>query len=69
MRKLAVYDSIKQREIFAITLTHDQTLKAVNGALAELRELADGHNTQGWINEYDLTWSTNQCVDKHHLEA
>lgn len=68
MRKLAVYDSSKQREIFSITLTQGQTAQAVNSALAELRELAEGHGIDGWINEYDLTWSADQCANKHSLD-
>lgn len=68
MRKLAVYDFDKQKEVFAITLTHDQTAKAIAQALEELRELASGHGIDGWINEYDLAWSKTQCVNKHLID-
>ena len=68
MIKLAVYDSSKQQEVFIITLMHDQSARAFNSAMAELRELADGHNIDGWINEYDLTFSGDHCVDKHSIE-
>lgn len=68
MRKLAVYDQAKSKEVFAITLVYDQTTQARNCALEELRNLAQGHSIEGWINEYDLEFSTNECVDKHHLE-
>ena len=68
MKKLAVYDLAKQREVFKIELVYNSTSQAVSSALAELRELAEGHNIDGWINEYDLTWSKTDCVNKHSLE-
>lgn len=69
MRKLAVYDQSKSKEVFTITLVYNQTIQALNRALEELRELAQGHNIDGWINEYDLKWSTTECVNKHPLES
>lgn len=68
MRKLAVYDQAKHKEVFTITLVYNQTTQALNRALEELRDLAQGHNIDGWINEYDLKWSVTECVNKHDLE-
>jgi hypothetical protein len=68
MKKLAVYDQAKQQEIFIITLIYNTTDQAVSSALAELRELAEGHNIDGWVNEYDLTWSKTEYVNKHSLD-
>ena len=68
MIKLAVYDANKQQEVFIITLMHDQSARAFNSAMAELRELANGHSIDGWINEYDLIFSGDHCVDKHSID-
>ena len=68
MKKLAVYDQAKKREVFKIELVYNTTDRAVRSALAELRELAEGHSIDGWINEYDLDWSKTDCVNKHALE-
>ena len=69
MRKLAVYDQAKHKEVFTINLVYNQTVQALNRALEELRELAQGHNIDGWGNEYELNWSTTECVNKHELGA
>jgi hypothetical protein len=68
MRKLAVYDQAKRKEVFTITLEHNHTSRAINRAVDELRGLAQGHNLDGWINEYDLSWSTTNPIDKHALD-
>lgn len=68
MRKLAVYDQAKHKEVFTINLEHNHTSRAINSAISELRELAQGHNVEGWINEYDLSWSTTSTINKHALE-
>lgn len=68
MKKLAVYDQSKQREVFTIELVYNTTDHAVRSAVAELRDLAQGHNIDGWINEYDYEWSKTDCVNKHELE-
>lgn len=68
MRKLAVYDQDKQKEVFKIELVYNFTAPAINTAIEELRELAQGHNIDGWINEYDYTWSKTQTINKHTLD-
>jgi hypothetical protein len=69
MIKLSVFDDDigGERADFTITLPADSKPMRVFQAVCDLRRDAYNVVYNGWINEYDLTWSTVNCANKHDL--
>lgn len=63
--KLAIYNQDLSAEVLAIYVDNDQSNKW--NTILQLRKIAQDQSIDGWINEYDLTWSTIQCANKHDL--
>lgn len=63
--KLAIYNQDLSAEVLAIYVDNDQSNKW--NTILQLRKIAQDQSIDGWINEYDLTWSTVQCANKHDL--
>jgi hypothetical protein len=63
--KLAIYDADAGREIHSLKPA-DNWLKKLD-CIHQLMQYAKDNSVQGWINEYDLNWSTTQCANKHDL--
>lgn len=63
--KLAIYNQDLNAEVLAIYVDNDQANKF--NTVLQLRKIAQDQSIDGWINEYDLTWSTVQCANKHDL--
>lgn len=64
-RKLVIYDADLNRETHSV-MAKDNWIGQLN-AVNKLREIAKDKSISGWINEYDLNWSTTQCANKHDL--
>lgn len=63
--KLAIYNQNLSTEVLAIYVDNDQANKF--NTILQLRKIAQDQSIDGWINEYDLTWSSVQCANKHEL--
>ena len=63
--KLAIYNQDLSAEVLAIYVDNDQANKF--NTILQLRKIAQDQSIDGWINEYDLTWSSVQCANKHDL--
>lgn len=63
--KLAIYNQDLSAEVLAIYVDNDQSNKW--NTILQLRKIAQDQSIDGWINEYDLTWSAVQCANKHDL--
>jgi hypothetical protein len=63
--KLAIYNADLNKETLAIYIDDNQQNKF--RIVCQLREMAKDESLNGWINEYDLSWSTTQCANKHDL--
>lgn len=63
--KLAIYNQDLNAEVLAIYVDNNQSNKW--NTILQLRKIAQDQSIDGWINEYDLTWSTVQCANKHDL--
>jgi hypothetical protein len=67
MKKLAIYDYDLGAESKAILLDSNTSPLRAFQVILELRDYAKNCSINGWINEYDLNWSTTQCANKHDL--
>ena len=63
--KLVIYDEDLNEETYSVIPT-DNWLGLLD-ALNKLRKIAEDKSINGWINEYDLSWSSVQCANKHDL--
>lgn len=63
--KLAIYNQDLNQETIAIYVDSNDPNKF--NTILQLRSIARDNNIDGWINEYDLQWSTVQCANKHDL--
>jgi molybdopterin/thiamine biosynthesis adenylyltransferase len=64
-RKLVIFDADLGRETHSV-MAKDNWVGQLN-AVNKLREIAKDKSICGWINEYDLSWSSAQCANKHDL--
>lgn len=67
MKKLAIYDYNLGAESRAILLDSNASILRTFQVILELRDYAKNCSIDGWINEYDLNWSSTQCANKHDL--
>lgn len=67
MKKLAIYDYNLGTESRAILLDSNTSILRTFQVILELRDYAKNCSIDGWINEYDLNWSSTQCANKHDL--
>jgi hypothetical protein len=64
-RKLVIYDADLNCETHSV-MAKDNWVGQLH-AVDKLRQIAKDKSINGWINEYDLNWSTTQCANKHEL--
>lgn len=64
-RKLVIFDADLNKETVSVMARDNwvEQFQAVN----KLRQIANDKSICGWINEYDLNWSTVHCANKHDL--
>ena len=62
---LTIYDADINKEYYAIFPLNNYLGKF--DAIHELMQIAKDNSICGWINEYDLDWSTEHCANKHEL--
>jgi hypothetical protein len=67
MIKLSIYDEDLNQETYS-EFPRDNWLGLLE-SVNKLRKIAQDRSINGWINEYDLTWSSVECVNKHDLEG
>ena len=65
MIKLSIYDEDLNQETYS-EFPRDNWLGLLE-SVNKLRKIAQDQSINGWINEYDLTWSSVQCTNKHDL--
>lgn len=63
--KLALYNQDINSEIFAMYVDSKESNKF--NTILQLRSIAQDNSINGWINEYDLEWSSVHCANKHDL--
>jgi hypothetical protein len=63
--KLVIYDEDLNEETYSV-IPKDNWLGLLD-AVNKLRKIAEDKSINGWINEYDLSWSSVQCANKHDL--
>ena len=63
--KLVIYDIDLNEETYSV-IPKDNWLGLLD-AVNKLRKIAEDKSINGWINEYDLSWSSVQCSNKHDL--
>ena len=69
MIKLAVFNEDTGRESKQFTVILPASTKPLfkHQCINELRYDVYNIIENGWINEYDLTYSTTKCVNKHDI--
>ena len=63
--KLVIYDEDLNEETYSV-IPSDKWVGLLD-AVNKLRKIAEDKSINGWINEYDLSWSSVQCANKHDL--